>query len=143
MQTPAVQLRPVVSTLSGVGPLTEVPVPVRLTVWVLLKLLSSTVRIAVRVPVAVGVKTIVIVHDPPAATELPTHRSLVRLKSSPVVDTPLMNCEAVPWLVNVNVCATLVVPTACEPNVIGDGLSVTEAGAGGGGGGGVPPPPPP
>ena len=115
--------------LSGVGPLTEVPVPERLTVWVLLKLLSSTDSVAVRVPVAVGSKTIVIVHDAPAATGKPMHWSSVRLKSSgspPTMDTPLMNCAVVPVLVNVTVCATLVVPTACGPNVSGDGLSDTD-----------------
>ncbi len=47
------------------------PVPVRLSVWGLPPALSAMLRVAVRDPLAAGVKVTLIVHLPPAATELP------------------------------------------------------------------------
>src|ERR1700756_2166187 len=46
------------------------PVPVRLTICGVLGALSLTSSVAVRVPVAVGVKVMLIVQDPPGGTVL-------------------------------------------------------------------------
>jgi hypothetical protein len=48
-----------------------VPVPVKLTVWGLPLALSAMLSAAERDPLAAGVKVTLIVHLPPAATELP------------------------------------------------------------------------
>ena len=48
-----------------------VPVPERLTVWVLPLALSAMLRVPLRVPVAVGVKVTLIVQLAPAATLVP------------------------------------------------------------------------
>ena len=48
-----------------------VPVPVRLTVWGLAGALSAIATEAVRLPLAEGVKVMLIVQLAPAATELP------------------------------------------------------------------------
>jgi len=47
------------------------PVPVRGTVYGLPAALSATLTLAVRVPLAVGVKTTLIEHEAPAATDDP------------------------------------------------------------------------
>src|SRR3978361_927141 len=109
---------PVVSTLSGVGPLTEVPVPVNVITCGLVGALSTTEIVAVRVPVAVGVKLTTSVHEAPAATELPTQKPLPWGRCCGWARDWaiwLMNIEAVPVLVNVTVCGALEVPTSCGP----------------------------
>ena len=47
------------------------PVPERLVVWGLLLALSVTVKVPVRLPVAVGVKVTLMTQLAPAATEVP------------------------------------------------------------------------
>ena len=67
---------------------------------------------AVRVPVAVGLKVTLIVQLAPAATELP--QVFVWAKSPalvPVTEMPLIVSAALPVLLNVTVCAELVVLT--------------------------------
>jgi hypothetical protein len=89
-----------------------VPVPVRATVWVLFAtplLLSVTVRVPVRLPIADGVKVTVIVQLALAATELP--QVLVSAKFPPI-PTLLTLSATVPVFDRVTVCAELVVPTA-------------------------------
>ena len=49
----------------------EEPVPERLTVWGLPLALSATLSVAVRTPLAEGVKVTLIVQFAPAATEVP------------------------------------------------------------------------
>src|SRR5438105_3019414 len=75
-------------TKAGPEPTTAVPVPVRLVVWGLLLALSVTVRVAVRVPAAVGVKVTLIVQLPPAATLVP--QLLVCVKSPLLVPVTAM-----------------------------------------------------
>ncbi|MEA2380920.1 MAG: hypothetical protein QOH72_891 [Solirubrobacteraceae bacterium] len=102
------------STEIGVGPAAEVPVPVNVTTCGLLAALSLTEMVAARVPVAVGLKTTVSVHEAPAAMERRTHWSSISAKSSgfrPACRIPLTNSDAVP--VMVIVYGALVVPTSC------------------------------
>src|SRR6185369_13215171 len=69
-------------------------------------------RFPVRVPVAVGAKVTLIVHEPPAAIDEP--QVLVWLKS-PVVEIPVTGAVAVPLLLTVTVCGLLVEPVAWVP----------------------------
>ncbi len=144
-QTPPVQVSPVVSTDSGVGPAVEVPVPLRVIVCGLLAALSTSWMSAE--PVAVGWKEIVSAQDAPGAMAEPTHWLLRSRKSSTLVppgDSALKNTEVVPVLVTVTVWAGLVVATAWAPKVTDAGLMVSVgAAAGGAGAGGAPPPPAP
>jgi hypothetical protein len=90
-----------------------VPVPVRLTVWGLLATLSVRVTVAVRAPLAAGVKVTLIVQLVPAATELP--HVLVSAKSlalAPVTARLVTLKAALPVLLKVTVCAALITPTA-------------------------------
>jgi hypothetical protein len=58
--------------LAGDRPMTgAIAVPISGTLWGLPVALSVTVMLAVREPVAVGVKTALMEHDPPAATDPP------------------------------------------------------------------------
>src|SRR5690349_11584170 len=128
--------------VSGVGPAADVPVPVNAIVCV--PALSITVMVDVRVPVTVGWKTTVIVHEAPGAIWTPTQSSAVRLKSRPCCGVPLKNTGAVPVSVIVIVCGALVVPSSCDPKATLAGV-IDTAGVpvGVGAGTGVPPPPPP
>jgi hypothetical protein len=68
-----------------------VPVPLRLTVWGLLKALSTRETVAVRIPRAVGVKVTLIWQEALAASELP--QFWLKLKSplfAPVSEMLLM-----------------------------------------------------
>ena len=91
---------PGVSDTSG-----AVPVPVKLTVWVLLAvalLLSVIVKVALRVLIPEGVKVTLMVQLPPAATDVP--QVLLSAKSLPLVPLtamPLMESAAEPVLLNV------------------------------------------
>jgi hypothetical protein len=79
-----------------------VPVPVKLTVCGLFVALSEMVKVAVRLPLAVGVNVTLTVHEPFAATELP--HVLVWAKSpelAPVTAMPVMVKLAFPELVRV------------------------------------------
>jgi hypothetical protein len=90
----------------------EVPVPVRLTDWMLPVtplLLSVRVRVPLRVPFAVGVKVTLIVQLPPPAATLEP-QLLVWLKS-PLMAMLAMVSTAVPVLLRVTACAVLVVPS--------------------------------
>ena len=69
-------------TKASPGPTAVVPVPVTLVVWGLLLALSVTLRVAVRVPAAVGVKVTLIVQLPPAGTLAP--QVLVGIAKSPL-----------------------------------------------------------
>jgi hypothetical protein len=92
---------------SGAG---VVPVPVKLTVWVLPAaplLLSVTVNVPVRAPAAVGVKVTLMVQESPTATLLP---QLLVWEKSPVMETLATASAALPVLLRVTVCAALVVP---------------------------------
>jgi hypothetical protein len=69
---------------------------------------SLTLSVPLRAPVAVGVKVTVIVQLAPAANVLP---QLLVWAKSPLAATLLIVRGAFPVLLNVTVCAVLVVPT--------------------------------
>jgi len=88
-------------------------VPVRLTVWGLPLALSLTLKVAVRLPGAVGAKVTLIAQLPFAATELP---QLLDCPKSPELAPVtwmllIVTVEPAP-LVRVRIRAVLVVPTA-------------------------------
>jgi hypothetical protein len=116
---------------AGAGAL--VPLPLRATVCGLPEALSVIDTLALRVPVAVGVKVTLIVQFDPAASVLdPLGHVLVCAKSPllvPVKPMLLMVKAALPLLVNVTVWAALVVLTCWLPKLKLVGLNVT-AGAG-------------
>jgi hypothetical protein len=94
-----------------------VPVPVKLTVWVLPEtplLLSVRVREPVRVPAAVGLKVTLMMQESPAVTLLP---QLLVSEKSPLTVMLATASAALPVLLRVTVWGALVVPVACEPNV--------------------------
>ncbi len=88
--------------------------PERPTLCGLPEALSATERLAVRVPVAEGVKVPEMVQLAPAASVLGlTGQVLVCAKSAALVPVrlmPVIESAAVPVLVRVTVCAALVVP---------------------------------
>ena len=89
-----------------------IPVPVRGTVCGLPKMLSLTAILAVRLPVAVGLKLVLMVQDLPGASVAP--HVWVCAKSPllvPVMAMLWMVRAAVPVLLSVTVAAELVVPT--------------------------------
>jgi hypothetical protein len=96
-----------------------VPVPVRPAVCV--PALSTTVRVPVRAPVALGVKVTVMAQFAAAVTEA---QVLVAVKS-PLADMLVTVSAAVPVLVRVNVrLVVLRLPTAAEPRERVAGVSV-------------------
>ncbi len=100
--------------LAGLTPAVgAVPVPLRLTVCGLVVALSVMLKVAERLPGAVGVNVTLIVQVALAATELP--QVLVSAKSPglvPVGAIPLMPRAVFPELVRVTVWAALVDATA-------------------------------
>src|SRR5947209_1174164 len=141
-QTPLVQLSPDVSTVIGVGPAVEVPVPVRVMICGLPAALSVSAMVAVRTPVALGLNWRVSAQEAPGAIMTPTHWLLRSRKSTglaPACVSALKKTDEVAVLVTVTVWAGLVVPTACDENVTADGLMLM---VGSGGLVVVPPPPP-
>ena len=104
---------------SSTGP-GAVPVPVRLTVLVTPPAL--TVRVPVRVPVAVGANFTLTVHEPFAAIDEP--QVLVWLKSPVAAMDETAAAEPV-GLETVTVWAALVVPVTTEPKLSALGLAVT------------------
>ena len=97
-----------------------VPVPVRLTVLVTPPAL--TVRLPVRLPVAVGANVTLTVHEPFAAMDEP--QVLVWLKS-PLAEMDETDAAEPVGLETVTVCAALVVPVTTEPKLSAPGLAVT------------------
>jgi hypothetical protein len=119
-QTSAVQLRPVVSTVIGVGPAVDVPVPVRLMICGLPAALSVSAMVPVRVPVALGLNWGVITQEAPGAIVMPMHwllRSRKSIAFAPPCVSALKKTDEVPALVTVTVWAGLVVPTSWAGNV--------------------------
>jgi hypothetical protein len=103
-----------------------VPLPLSVTLCGLPVALSVTVTLAVRLPVAAGEKVTEMV-QPALAASVDGH-VFVCVKSPAFVPvTPMLEMvsEPVPVFVRVVVCATVVVPTCCEPNARLVGLSVT------------------
>jgi hypothetical protein len=90
------------------------PVPAKVTVFGPSGTLSEILRLPLRVPAAVGVKTTLTVQFFPAATLVP--QLLVCVKS-PLAAILEIFSVALPLLVRITVCAALVVPTGCLPNV--------------------------
>src|SRR3984957_12850821 len=108
-----------------------VPTPVSETVCGLLLALSEITRLAVRVPVAEGVKVMPMVHASPGGTLDP--QSFDCPKSDEFVPFPkmLVMVRAVLWLlVRITFCVALVVPIACGPEcrLVGATVSLTEDG---------------
>jgi hypothetical protein len=106
--------------------LTMVALPESDTICGLGRALSLTLRVPVRLPIAVGVKLTLIVHvDPPA--RLPP-QLLVSAKS-PLVVMLVMLSDAVPVLLNVTGFNALVVPSTWERKfrLVGDTLAFCAA----------------
>src|SRR6202035_3037081 len=97
-----------------------VPVPVRLTVLVTPPAL--TVRLPVRVPVAVGANFTLTVHESFAAIDEP--QVFVWVKS-PLAEIDETDAAELVGLATVTVCAALVVPVATEPKFSALGVAVT------------------
>lgn len=113
-----------------VPPPDDAPVPLNETVVGEFVALLVTVTEPVRVPVAVGVNVTLIVHDAPAAIELPQLFDCVKSPDAPIDDTA---ADTVPLLCTVTACALLVVPTFWLANDTLDGDADSDA---------EPPPPP-
>lgn len=105
---------------------TEVPVPLKLTVCGESPALSVIVNVPVRLPADVGVKVTEIVQLAPAATLLP---QVLTSAKSPDALMEAMERDAVPEFVSVIVRAALVEPVACASKVKLVGETVA-AGAG-------------
>jgi hypothetical protein len=90
---------------------THLPVPVRLAVCGLPIALSATVNDPVLVPVAVGVKTTLIVQLVLAARLVP--QVVVETAKSPVVEITRLVSATVCLLARVNTFAALLVATFC------------------------------
>jgi hypothetical protein len=93
-----------------------VPVPLRDTVCGEPESLSLIDSVPVLVPVAEGVKVIVIVQEAPAPSELPQVE--VREKSEMFAPRRLMlliASAAVPVLLRIAVCVAVAAPIACDP----------------------------
>jgi hypothetical protein len=106
----------VVVTLVPAGVLT--PVPARFTACGLLPALSLKESVAVRLPIAAGVKVTLMAQVLPGATRAPVQVSTLLPKSpafAPVSPTLVMVRLAVPLLVTVSVCAALVAATTRLP----------------------------
>jgi hypothetical protein len=105
--------------VAGVTVMGTVPVPVKLAVCVPAP--STTVRVPVRAPVALGVKLAVMVQLAPTATEV---QGAVAVKS-PLADTLVTASATVPVFLRVNVpFVVLRLPTAAEPRARDAGVSV-------------------
>jgi len=103
-----------------------VPVPERISFCGLLNALSVTVTLAVRLPVAVGLKVTVMPQLAPAAKVLP--QVLVWAKSpglAPPMAMLVMFKVVLARLVMVAVCGALVVPMDCEAKVKLAGANLT------------------
>jgi hypothetical protein len=89
------------------------PMPLRFTVCVAGVASSAIIRVAVCVPAAIGAKLTGIVHLAPAARLLPHVELSIgnSLASDPAMVMPPIVSDALPVLVNVIVCAALVVFT--------------------------------
>jgi hypothetical protein len=90
---------------------TPVPVPLKVTVWVLPVtplLLSVMVNVPLSEPVAVGVKVTLMVQEPPAGTLLPQLLVWPKFALTAMLATVSV---AVPVLLSVTGCEALVVPT--------------------------------
>ena len=87
------------------------PVPDSETVVGLLLALLVTVRVPEAAPPAVGAKSTLTVHDPPAAM---VEQLLVWAKPL-LTETPETVAEELPELLIVTACVPLVVPTFCPP----------------------------
>jgi len=88
------------------------PTPTSATVCGLLAALSVKTRVAVRVPAAWGVKTTLTVQEPPLAATVGPHELAPKLKSPPMMLTPVRVSTAVPLLEIVTVCGALALPSA-------------------------------
>jgi hypothetical protein len=108
-------------------PVEEAPVPVKATVCGLLLPVSLKLRVAVRIPAALGLNTMVAVQLAAAARLVP-HVLLEIVKSAafvPEIVIPLMvSAEVVPFF-NVAICDALLAPTLTVPYVIDEGVAVT------------------
>src|SRR6266536_774906 len=118
------------SATAGAG---SAPVPLSATVCGLPAASSATERLALRLPLAVGLKVTEIVHAAPAASVLGlSGQVLVCAKSSgfvPARPMPLIVSGALPLFVSIVDCAGLVVPLVWEPKVRLVGVSATAGAA--------------
>jgi hypothetical protein len=104
----------------------EVPVPERATVWGLPAAPSVIVSVAVRLPLADGLKVTLIAQLAPATTLDPQLLLWAKLLALEPVTTMLVMLKfALPVLVKVTVWAVLVAPTERFPNARLDGETLT------------------
>jgi len=97
--------------------LSATPVPDRLVLLVPPLALCVTVRVALRAPADDGVKLMLIVQLPDAATDPPTtHEPPLTANSVLLVESVARVNGAVPVFISVAVCAVLGVPTLTLPN---------------------------
>ena len=95
----------------GQGTVGSIPLPFNVTVWVVsvpASLVPVMESAPLRVPVVVGVKVTLMVHEPPAARLLP---HLLVWPKSPLVAMLVMASAATPVLLSVTGCEALVVPS--------------------------------
>src|SRR3954466_9739589 len=122
------------TTGGGAGAWDGVPLPVRVNVCGPLSALPATVRVAVRTPVACGVKPTPIVQLAPGAVSVA--QPLAATEKSPASVPPIAAevtlSGAVPWLASVTFAVGLAEPT-CRPLNVSALLSGTTNGAAAGG----------
>jgi hypothetical protein len=105
-----------------------VPVPVRLTLCGLVKALSVIVKVALRAPIALGVKVTLIAQVVPAAKLEP--QVFVSWKSPEFVPvTPMLEMARLrlPGFESVADCAMLIIPTCSAVNVSPPGEALADA----------------
>ena len=103
---------PKLSDVRDKAAIAPVPVPEKATVCGLPPALSVIARLADLAPIALGLKTILMLQLLPRATDVP--QLLVWLKSllvAPVMEIPKIVRAAFPLLVSVTLCAVLELPT--------------------------------
>lgn len=104
--------------VAGVSVIAGTPVPVREAVREVAT--AFTVRVPVRVPTAVGVRTMLIWQLAPAATAV---QLLLTMLKSPVAERDETDCGADALFVQVNVWTEPLKPTGAKPKSIVDGVS--------------------
>ena len=85
--------------------------------------MSVIVTVPVLVPLALGLKVTLPLHEAPAATLAP---QVLVCEKSPLIAMPLMVSVEVPEFVRVKLCGLLLTPTACATNVKDEGERLTE-----------------
>lgn len=112
--------------MGEIDTLVEVPVPVRLTVWLAGLALSVTVKVPAVIPAAMGLKITAMLHEAPAATVEP---QVLVSEKAPLPLMLLMQSSAFPVFFSVTVWGLLLVNTFCAGKVkeVGERLTAGPA----------------